>query len=67
MSNAFGYPQMTTEQCHAYAMKVQREWHYLSYPPQERVAIRARVEQFVTSNPNSYLARTWRQVYAERP
>lgn len=58
-----GYAQLTAAQCESFAIRYQREWHYLSYPPATRRAILARVERLVASNPNSYLARHWKAVY----
>lgn len=62
-----GYAQLTARECETFAVKVQRAWHFDNYPPAEQAAILARVRRLVASNPNSYLARVWRQVYSEQP
>ena len=62
MNNA-GYAQLTAAQCHAYAMKVQRELHYDCYDARRRAEIMEKVKRLVAHNPNSYLARHWKEVY----
>lgn len=55
--------QLTAAQAAAYAVKVQRAWHWECYGERERAAILARVRRLVAARPGSYLARHWREVY----
>ena len=57
------YAQLSGEQIQSYALKVQREWHWLSYTPAQRREILARVQRLVAAQPQSYLAWYWREVY----
>lgn len=58
-----GYAQLSDEETHAYALKVQRAWHWSAYSDAARAEIAARVARLIEKNPRGYLARIAGQVY----
>lgn len=57
------YPQLTAAQQHAYAVKVQRAWHFDNYDARRQAQILARVQRLIAARPGSYLAKVWKEVY----
>jgi hypothetical protein len=57
------YPTLSAARQHAYAMRVQRAWHYDNYDARRQAEIVERVKRLVAARPGSYLARFWREVY----
>lgn len=57
------YPQLTQAQQHAYAMKAQRQFHWLGYSSARQAQILDTVKRLIAQRPNSYLARIWQEVY----